>query len=74
VAIVTGASNGCWQFPAPLLIRITPHDRENIGSDVCPQNAPTFQRVVPITALAAGKLKIEVLMRLSTVSARTRSL
>jgi len=77
VTIVTGASNGCWQqgrdevqVRAPLLVRIAPYDRENIGSDVCPQNAPTFHHVVPVTALVAGKLKIEVLTRVGTVSGK----
>ena len=77
VAIGTSASNGCWgqgrdevQVPAPLLVRITPYDRENIGSDVCPQNAPTFQHVVPVTAREAGRLKIEVLRRLRAASGK----
>jgi hypothetical protein len=77
VTIVTGASNGCWQqgrdkvqVQAPLLVRITPYDRENIGGDVCTQNAPTFQHVVPVTAREAGKLKIEVLRRLRAVSGK----
>lgn len=77
VTIVTNAPNGCWQkgrdkvqVPAPLLVRITPYDRENISSDVCPENAPTFQHVVPITASEAGKLKIEVLRRLRAVSGK----
>jgi len=77
VTIETNASNGCWQqgrdevqVPAPLLVRITPYDRENIGGDVCPQNAPTFQHVVPVTAREAGKLKIEVLRRLRAVSGK----
>ena len=77
VTIGTNASNGCWQqgrdevqVPAPLLVRITPYDRENIGGDVCPQNAPTFQHVVPVTAPEAGKLKIEVLRRLRAVSGK----
>jgi hypothetical protein len=75
VTIGTNASNGCWQqgrdkvqVPAPLLVRIAPYDRENIGGDVCPANAPTFQHVVPVTAPEAGKLKIEVLRRLRAVS------
>jgi hypothetical protein len=77
VTIGTNASNGCWQqgpdkvqVRAPLLVRITPYDRENIGGDVCPQNAPTFQHVVRVTAPEAGKLKIEVLRRLRAVSGR----
>ena len=77
VTIGTNASNGCWQqgrdevqVPAPLLVRITPYDRENIGGDVCPQNAPTFQHVVPVTAPEAGKLKIEVFRRLRAVSGK----
>ena len=76
VTIVTHYANGCWQqgrdevqVRAPLLVRITPYDREYI-SDVCPQNEPYFQHVVPITALAAGKLKIEVLTRLRAVSGK----
>jgi len=76
VTIGTNASNGCWQqgrdevqVRAPLLVRITPYDRETI-SDVCPQNAPTFQHVVPVTAPEAGKLKIEVLRRLRAVSGK----
>jgi hypothetical protein len=76
VTIVTHASNGCWrqgrdkvQIPAPLLVRITPYDREYI-SDLCPQNAPTFQHVVPVTASQAGKLKIEVLRLLRAVSGK----
>ena len=77
VTIGTNASNGCWQqgrdevqVPAPLLVRITPYDREYIGGDVCPANAPTFQHVVPVTAPEAGKLKIEVLRRLRAVSGK----
>jgi hypothetical protein len=76
VTIGTNASNGCWQqgrdkvqVRAPLLVRITPYDREYI-SDVCPQNAPTFQHIVPVTAPEAGKLKIEVLRRLRAVSGK----
>jgi hypothetical protein len=77
VTIGTNAPNGCWgqghdrvQVLAPLLVRITPYDRENISSDVCPQNAPTFEHVVPVTAPAAGTLKIEVLRRLRAVSGK----
>ena len=76
VTIGTNASNGCWhqgrdkvQVRAPLLVWITPYDRELI-SDFCPQNAPTFQHVVPVTAPEAGKLKIEVLRRLRAVSGK----
>lgn len=76
VTIMTNAANGCWQQGrdkvqalAPLLIRITPYDREYI-SDLCPANAPTFQHVVPVTAPEAGKLKIEVLRRLRAVSGK----
>ncbi len=76
VTIGTHASNGCWQqgrdevqVRAPLLVRITPYDRETI-SDLCPQNAPTFQHVVPVTAPEAGRLKIEVLRRLRAVSGK----
>jgi len=76
VTILTTASNGCWrqgrdevQVRAPLLVRITPYDRETI-SDFCSQNAPTFQHVVPVTAPEAGKLKIEVLRRLRAVSGK----
>jgi len=76
VTIGTNASNGCWQqgrdkiqVQAPLLVRITPYDRETI-SDFCPQNAPTFEHVVPVTAPEAGKLKIEVLRRLRAVSGK----
>jgi len=77
VTIGTNASNGCWQqgrdkvqVQAPLLVRIAPYDRENIGGDVCPQNAPTFQHVVHVTAPEAGKLKIEVSRRLRAVSGK----
>ena len=77
VTIVTHAASGCWQqgpdkvlVQAPLLVRIAPFDREDIGSDVCPQNAPTFQHVVPVTAREAGKLKIEVLRLLRAVSGK----
>ena len=76
VTILTSSANGCWQqgrdkvqVRAPLLVRITPYDRETI-SDFCPQNAPTFQHVVPVTAPEAGKLKIEVLWRLRAVSGK----
>ena len=76
VTIGTNASNGCWQqgsdkvlFPATMLARIMPYDREYI-SDVCPQNAPTFEHAVPVTAPEAGKLKIEVLSRLRAVSGK----
>jgi len=76
VTILTTASNGCWrqgrdevQVRAPLLVRITPYDRETI-SDFCPANAPTFEHVVPVTAPEAGKLKIEVLRRLRAVSGK----
>jgi len=74
VTIGTNASNGCWQqgrdevqVQDPLLVRITPYDREDIASDVCPQNAPTFRHVVRVTARATGRLKIEVLRRLRSV-------
>jgi len=77
VTIGTNASNGCWQqgrdevqVQDPLLVRITPYDRENIASDVCPQNAPTFQHVVRVTARATGRLKIVVLRRLRSVSGK----
>ena len=77
VTIGTNASNGCWgqggdkvQVPAPLLVRITPYDRENIGGDICPQNAPTFRHVVRVTARATGRLKIVVLRRLRSVSGK----
>ena len=77
VTIGTHAANGCWQqgpdkvlVQAPLLVRIAPFDREYIGSDVCPQNAPTFQHVVPLTAREAGRLKIEVLRLLRAVSGK----
>jgi hypothetical protein len=76
VTIGTNASNGCWQqgrdkvqVQDPLLVRITPYDREYI-SDICPENAPTFQHVVPVTARATGRLKIEVLKRMRTVSGK----
>ena len=76
VTIVTNAANGCWQQGRdqiqdqdPLLVRITPYDREYI-SDVCPQNAPTFLHVVAVTARATGRLKIEVLKRLRAVSGK----
>jgi len=77
VTIVTHAASGCWQqgpdkvlVQAPLLVRIAPFDREDIVSDVCPQNAPTFQHVVPLTAREAGRLKIEVLRLLRAVSGK----
>lgn len=77
VTFATFGPNGCWhkgrdvvRSPIPLLVRITPYDREYIGGDVCPQNAPVFQHVVPITATQAGKLKIEVLRRLRAVSGK----
>jgi len=77
VTIGTNASNGCWQqgrdevqVQDPLLVRITPYDHEDIASDVCPQNAPTFRHVVRVTARATGRLKIEVLRRLRSVSGK----
>ena len=77
VTIGTNASNGCWQqgrdevqVQDPLLVRITPYDREDIASDVCPQNAPTFRHVVRVTARATGRLKIEVLKRMRAVSGK----
>jgi len=76
VTIRTGYADGCWQrghdrvqVLAPLLVRITPYDRQSL-SEVCPENAPTFEHVVPVTASKAGPLRIEVLRLLRSVSGR----
>lgn len=71
VTVFTSASNGCWSKgrddvarPDPLLVRITPYDRELIGGDVCPAIAPVFEHMVRVHAAEAGKLTAQIQTRL----------
>jgi len=77
VTILTNGSNGCWQKghddvtrPDPLLVQITPYDREYIGDGACTLHMPLFQHVVPITTTEPGRLVIEVRTRLHTASGK----
>lgn len=77
VAIDTWGPNGCWRKgddsvsrTSPMLVRITPHDREPTGEGVCTDNIMKFRHVVPITGTARGDLEIEVRTRLRSVSGK----
>jgi hypothetical protein len=71
VVMLSSAANGCWKIgrdelssTSPVQATITPYDQENVESDVCPQNAPTFRHLVSLSAAVPGDFSVTVRTRM----------